>query len=196
MKKISGNKFIKIHAKNLYPLEGSASTITRIECFPPSVAEPVLIIRNFQFMISKRFFLIVMFSILFSGLYAQKGLISGSVADSTSGEPVSFATIALIKPPDTNSMTGTVSDEAGIFSLKNIPNGRYRLMVSFIGYESRIIEGINISSATLEADLGEIKLRPAKINLETVEVTGVARTASQKIDRQTYRASDFETVRG
>lgn len=39
-------------------------------------------------------------------------------------------------------------------------------------------------------------MEPNVIGIETVEVNAAARTSVNKIDRRTYRASDFETARG
>ena len=71
----------------------------------------------------KRTYLSLLFIAFAAGLFAQKGSISGTVIDSTNGEAVPFATIALLKAGETNALTGAISDEAGVFRIENIPNG-------------------------------------------------------------------------
>jgi len=64
---------------------------------------------------------------------------------------------------------GTVTNEKGEFIITTIPEGRYRLVVSFIGYESesRIL---NIEPEQIIELI--INLKPATIQTEPVVVTG------------------------
>jgi outer membrane receptor protein involved in Fe transport len=130
----------------------------------------------------------------FAFLNAQQGTIEGVVSDPVTGELIPFATIAVFQESENDPVTGDVSDGKGNFSI-SLPYGTYRLVISFIGYESKEITGITIDSRS-PVNLGNLHLNQATTELEEVEVAGVARTSSSKIDRTTYRASDFSTARG
>jgi hypothetical protein len=116
--------------------------------------------------------------------------------EKSSSDIISFATVALMKAGEENAFTGAVSDENGRFLLDVIPYGTYEVVVSFIGYNSGTISDVTLSSSNREIDLGNIELEMDAIGLEEVEVRAAARTSVNKIDRRTYRASDFETARG
>jgi hypothetical protein len=70
-------------------------------------------------------------------------VIRGKIVDAESQAPLSFATIALIttKPP-----LGAISDEKGNFRLENVPVGRHNLQISYMGYETKIIPELMVTS--------------------------------------------------
>src|SRR5690349_22939516 len=89
-----------------------------------------------------------------------KGLakLIGAVIDGETNQPVEFANIALINPDTQKPVDGTVCDDKGKFSLNKVPAGKYTVVVSFIGYESQIIEDITIHDKREEINLGLIKI--------------------------------------
>lgn len=143
---------------------------------------------------------ILLFSLItlltFSTAHAQRGSLKGTVVDKSTSENISFATVALMKAGEQDAFTGAVSDQDGEFLIGKIPYGTYQVVVSFIGYESRQIPEVIISSDNRDNDLGRIELELSAVGIEEVEVKAAARTSVNKIDRITYRASDFETARG
>ena len=126
----------------------------------------------------------------------QRGSLKGVIVDEYTAENIPFATIAITKSGEEVFFTGTVSDHNGEFLLENLPFGIYQVEVSFIGYNSRQIPDVTLSSANRNNDLGSIELELSAIGLEQVEVRAAAMTSVNRIDRTTYRASDFETARG
>jgi hypothetical protein len=86
-------------------------------------------------------------------LFAQSSL-KGKVVTSDTHKPVVSANVFL-----SNTSIGTVTDENGEFSITHFPDGRYDLVISYIGYESYVI---SIQSNKLPARL-EVSLKP-KVN--------------------------------
>ncbi len=128
--------------------------------------------------------------------FGQKAAVKGIIVDKTTNESIPYATVALLKAGDETAYAGSVSTENGNFSIEDIPYGSYTMSVSFIGYQSHELTGINLSSDNKNIDLGKIALEPDVIGIETVEVVAASRTSSNKIDRKTYQAADFETAKG
>ncbi len=141
-------------------------------------------------------FLLFFAFIEITAAFGQRGSVKGVILDKSNGENISFATVAMTDAGDENAFTGTVSDENGVFLIEEIPYGTYQVVVSFIGYLSMIIPDVTVSSANSDMDLGRIELEINAIGIEQVEVRAAARTTVNKIDRKTYRASDFQTARG
>ena len=131
-----------------------------------------------------------------SAALGQRGSLKGVIVDRSSTENISFATVALLKAGESIAYTGTVSDADGNFLIEKVPFGTYQIEVSFIGYKSRQIQDVSISSANREYNLGIIELDLDAVGIEEVEVKAAARTTVNKIDRRTYRATDFQTARG
>lgn len=91
------------------------------------------------------------------------GTIKGRVF-STDGEALYGAHIAL---PSLSH--GTISNAKGEFIITNIPKGKHRIVISYIGYESEIrIVDLEIEQVV---DL-VVNLKPTTIQTETVVVTG------------------------
>lgn len=141
--------------------------------------------------------ILLLTSMLFSTfVYAQKAEISGVITDKNSDEKIPFATISLYKSDFSELVKGSVSNENGKFSVLGLTPGNYRAVVSFIGYKPDTSEVIPVSNVKNKYDLGEVGIIPSAIEIGDVEVRGTISTATRKIDRQTYRAADFETAKG
>ena len=93
-------------------------------------------------------------------------------------------------------ITGSVSNDKGKFKVDKLEVGELRVIVSFIGYTTDTLNLVTLSNENSSVNFGQISLSPSIVEIEGVEVQGMARTVSKKIDRQTYRASDFETASG
>lgn len=134
---------------------------------------------------------ISMFSII--GIEAQNGTIKGSIVDATSNEKIPFATLVL----KSNKITkGLSSDFDGNFLFEKIPVGNYQLEITYIGFTDKIIENIHVSKSNSTINLDNIKLTVSTEALKEVQITGVNKTQTTKIDRKTYIASDFATAKG
>lgn len=144
----------------------------------------------------RHFFLFVSFFLFIpSMLFGQSGKISGVLADHVSKERIPFATVSLLD--DENVVqTGTVSKNDGSFSLENVKAGNFKLVINFMGYQADTIPKIVIGKQGSKVVLGTILLRSVTINVGEVQVSANAKTSVSKIDRQTYRAIDFETAKG
>jgi iron complex outermembrane receptor protein len=88
----------------------------------------------------KTFLLLYLFA---SCIYAQFFKISGIVVDSTNNEGLHSANVFLQE-----LKSGTSTDETGKFSMVNIPEGTYTLIISYLGYNNKknIIEEEKFSS--------------------------------------------------
>src|SRR2546426_4151199 len=68
--------------------------------------------------------------------------IQGTVRD-TSGAIIPGAMITAINT-ETNLRRTSTSNEAGLFSIPNLPPGRYRVQVSLSGFQTRVVENIEL----------------------------------------------------
>lgn len=111
-------------------------------------------------------FILLYFLLVFAlKVNSQTGSVSGRIV-SRSGKAVELAGISIIE-----TGLGAVTDSTGFFSIKNIPDGRYKLLITCIGYESFDKE-IIIRSNLLRLD---INLKDVEKALDEVVVTGVSK---------------------
>ncbi len=77
-----------------------------------------------------KYYLVLFSFALGSTIYAQEASLSGKVI-SDSGEPLSFASLALEGTP-----YGGSTDEEGVFAISRVPAGSYKVIVSYLGYQT------------------------------------------------------------
>ena len=123
------------------------------------------------------------------------GRIIGTVVDSTTNKPVEFASIALVDVTTKKPIDGTVADEKGEFTLTKVPDGNFRLLISFVGYREKTITKIKLDRRQ-EVNLGNIRLAADVRTLKEVNVVGQAAMVEEKVDRLVYNADKDITAKG
>src|SRR5207248_7547008 len=88
------------------------------------------------------------------------GKIVGVIIDSISQKAVEMANIAIYNSGKEKPLDGAVTNEKGDFKFKNLKNGKYKVIISFLGYESSVVDSIEISDKRLTADIGKVFIRP------------------------------------
>lgn len=94
---------------------------------------------------------------------AQTGTIRGTVFERATGEPISFGTVRL---QDTN--LGATTDLEGFFILANVPVGSYRLLATYLGYDSSAVD-VQLSAGEIE--YVRLYLESTAVELNTVDVS-------------------------
>lgn len=72
-----------------------------------------------------------------------KPLLSLEIKDEK-GEPLPFVNVVLLD--NQNKSHGGISNDDGICELRDLPSGNYRMVVSYIGFETKTIKGIALKS--------------------------------------------------
>ena len=122
--------------------------------------------------------------------------ISGSVIDSVSRKPVEFATVALLGPTNQTPIAGDLTDATGRFSFNNVAPGRYRLRVTFLGYEDRVANALLLNQTDTDLNLPPLLLRTVSQTLGEVTVTARRDLIEDKEDRIVYNAGSDPTNAG
>jgi hypothetical protein len=92
-------------------------------------------------------------------------IIRGQVRDKDSQQPL--LGVNIIVESDGHPL-GTVSDDQGIFSLKNVPLGRHDVKISSVGYQSKTIPNVLIGSG--KEVLLDIELQESVTEIGEVEI--------------------------
>lgn len=96
---------------------------------------------------------------------AQTGQISGTVADSTTGESLPGVNVIIV-----GEQEGTVTDAEGQYTISGLEPGTYDVQVSFVGYGDQVAEGIQVSAE--ETTELNFSLSPSVRQLEEVVAVG------------------------
>jgi outer membrane receptor protein involved in Fe transport len=138
----------------------------------------------------------VFFSIAVSAQSKTNTIISGKVFDKSTREPLEYATISIINKQSGKTITGTVADVKGVFSISNIPFDTYQVNIEFIGYEKTTLDNIVLSVEKRSVSIGTIFLSSSTHNLESVTVVGDKPVVENKIDKIVYNVSNDITSQG
>ncbi|MEI6741258.1 MAG: TonB-dependent receptor [Gemmatimonadaceae bacterium] len=112
------------------------------------------------------------------------------------GAPARGATIELRRSTDTVLVTRVSTAANGRFVLPNLAFGTYRVTVRLLGYTPRTRPAL-VNAAAPMADLGEIELNPAAVELQAIKVSEQRqRVLELSPDRNTFRVADLPTTRG
>src|SRR6056300_1249838 len=113
-----------------------------------------------------------------------KWQITGKIIEDKTEDVVPYAAVAIYNKSDSSIVTGTISDDNGLFIFETISQGDYYLKISFMGFIEQIIDPIVFDNSTKNIDLGTIYLKPNLEALSEVVVTSKRKAIKNTIDRQ------------
>jgi len=113
------------------------------------------------------FLLVILSSIILSSiilLAEPTGKISGKITDIVTGEKLESVNVLLA-----DGKSGAATNMDGIYLIKNLSPGKYKLKVAYIGYESKIIEDVEVFADSITNV--NIQLLPTPISMEEIIVS-------------------------
>ncbi|RMD75143.1 MAG: TonB-dependent receptor, partial [Bacteroidetes bacterium] len=108
-----------------------------------------------------------------AGWAQQGGTVRGNVYDKATGEPIIFGTVYL-----DGTEYGTNTDENGFFSMGNIPPGNYRLVATYIGYDSVAVD-IEVRPGRIVQQ--QLYMVESSVNLSVVDVSARKEKARSEV---------------
>ena len=138
----------------------------------------------------KRITLIITFFVIVLTAMAQKTL-SGTILSKTDGQPVEMATVRLFAydGADSTLVQGAQTYYDGLFILSNIKAGKYRLLVSSVGFNEHS-QWVEMKNADI--DLPAIRLKEQVQHLAEVNVSGKAAEMTVKGDTIEYNTAAYQ----
>lgn len=117
------------------------------------------------------------------------GVIRGYVYDAKTSQPIEYATIAIFQHNQTAPVTGTISENNGRFRITGLADGVFDIEVTFMGYQSRKYQKIEINKDQSTIDLGQVKMNPSTENIQQVDVVATRNSVEYKIDKKVVAVS-------
>lgn len=111
--------------------------------------------------------------------------IGGKVLDSDSGQPLAYATVSLYSLLDSALVTGGITDDNGVFSIKTRP-GRYHVNFQSISYELMTVSPVELTPNNSPLDLGAVKLSLDVKTLDEVVVQGEKSQMELNLDKRVF----------
>ena len=138
----------------------------------------------------KKIIILLLLCVVTATSMAQKTL-SGTILSKTDGQPVEMATVRLFayEGSDSTMVQGAQTYYDGLFILSNIKVGKYRLLVSSVGYNEHS-QWIEMKNADM--DLPAIRLVEQVQELAEVSVQGRAAEMTVKGDTIEYNTAAYQ----
>ncbi len=115
--------------------------------------------------------------------------LSGIVKDKNDKSTLPFVNIVLKAEQDSSFVTGTVTDDEGLFTLTNVKPGNYFLEVSYFGYQPNI-QVLFVGNLSEFLTIPPIEMEENTMELEEIVVTAKQDDVSNKMDKKTYSVED------
>ncbi|RIV25461.1 TonB-dependent receptor [Fibrisoma montanum] len=120
------------------------------------------------------------------------GSVVGTVLDSLTRQPLSEASVSVLAARDSALVSFAITDAAGKFAFRGLAEGRYRIVVTFVGYRSSLKRAA-ITTASPTADVGTFELVPQSQTLGEVSIQGERAPVAVKGDTVEFNAGSFKT---
>lgn len=126
---------------------------------------------------------------------AQKVTVSGRVIDAEMREAMPSSTVMLLNKKDSATVTSTVSDMNGKFSLPSVKAGDYILKVSYVGFRT-IYKNLALTKDEKKMDLGTLILEDDAKMMKDAVVTAQLAQVEVKGDTFQYNADAYKLPEG
>lgn len=106
---------------------------------------------------------------------AQTGIITGTVRDRNTQEPLIGVTVQVI-----GSQLGTITNAEGAFRIESIPVGSYTVQSSYLGYQP--VSRFNVNVTTGNVQILNFEMVPGTSQLQQIEVVANRRQSAAVAD--------------
>jgi ferric enterobactin receptor len=120
----------------------------------------------------------------------------GTVIDSLTRHPISYATVAVFRLADNKLVDGAISDSSGNFDINAVATGDYRITIECLGYEKLTVDSVRFEKSALKKGAIHFFLRPSGKLLRETTITGEAPIIENKIDKLVYNTANDITSQG
>jgi outer membrane receptor protein involved in Fe transport len=125
---------------------------------------------------------------------SQSANLTGRVVDASNNQGLEYASLRLFSLPDSSPAGGGLTDTEGNFSL-SAKAGSYYLMVSFLGYEDQLFDGITLKVGRGQ-DLGNLTMQPAAVSVDGVDIEAQGAQMQMQLDKRVFNVSQDLSLSG
>lgn len=120
--------------------------------------------------------------------------VSGLITDKSSSEALPYVNIT-VTTVDGGFVTGTITDDNGVFVLENLSTGDYNVKVSYIGYADENLP-LHVGRLNSYLDMGKISIAESSTDIEGVTVTATRVEVASKMDKKSFAIDDNLSQQG
>src|SRR5579863_7534121 len=102
------------------------------------------------------------------------GKISGTLVDSITRQPLSYASVALFRATGKSPINGVLTDDKGNFKIDGVHPGEYKIRITYVGYPEKFVGGVVTTDSKPDKNMGQINVAASARALNEVSVTAQA----------------------
>ena len=136
-------------------------------------------------------------AILTVGPLGAQAVLEGTVKDGQSGEPLQYASVAVVDANTDTISTGGLTNKKGHFRISGLSAGNYFVEIEYIGYQSHrgTVFAVNEENQATQ-NLGEFVLELDVLELKTVDVTATPPPVISSVAKTVYDANQLYSATG
>ncbi len=124
-------------------------------------------------------------------------VLEGIVKDSRSGDPIQYASVAVLDADADTISTGGITNQNGDFRIPDVAPGKYVLEIEFIGFQQIQSEIFTVYEGEQpEKGMGEFLLEPEILELDAVDVSVAAPAIMTAVAKTVYDADQLYSASG
>jgi len=108
--------------------------------------------------------------------------VSGLLVDAQ-GKPMEYATVSLLNAKDSAIVKGSLSTDAGVYTLTSINTGTYIIEATAVGYTKAASAPFTIADGATTVAVPDLKMQDNTQSLQTVTITSSKPLIERKVDR-------------
>jgi len=122
----------------------------------------------------------------------KAGTASGRALNAKDKTPIEYASVAVKKLFGDSSVAGVgTTSQTGTFSITNLPVGKYRLFIAYLGLKS-VNKDFELTATTPGINFGDLNMEDTGVDLKAVEVKGEIPPVKVKKDTLEFNAAAFK----
>jgi outer membrane receptor protein involved in Fe transport len=142
-------------------------------------------------------FLLLLFNLQAQTVNKATGKISGRVVDAQTGDPIEYTSIRLFTQDQNKLVNGVIADSKGNFKLTNVLDGKYKVVIDFLGYQKIEKSNVIVNKDNRSIALNDVKLASTQTQLQGVTITASKPLIENKIDKMVYNTEkDISSLSG
>lgn len=126
----------------------------------------------------------------------NSGVVTGTVVDDSTSEPLMFASVVLHGVSDSVMVTGAITNEMGAFVIEQVPAGQYYVVINYVGYPRKEFNGIRITPREPVYEMGTLSVEPGAALLSEVTVEAARELMEVGLDRRVINVDSELTATG
>lgn len=121
-----------------------------------------------------------------------KGVVTGKALNTKDKSAIEYATAVVRKVGVDSAIVGSgLTGQNGVFKIDDLPNGKYKLTLAFLGLRS-IVKEFELNSAQPGINFGDLQMDDTGVDLKAVVITGDIPPVKVKKDTLEFNAGAFK----